>query len=99
MLRKLVGYAHEEALKCELAKLQESFQEWKAGRISPFELSDMIHRFHEGPRKELFVKYVKGGLELLAADAVVNGLIPESAIPEELREHLAPAIEVLRGLA
>lgn len=92
LLRELTGRAYQEALSRELSRLQESFHAWQAGKLSAFDLNEEIHRFHQGPSRELYVHYTSRLYELVVARAVVQGLLSESSLPEEIRIHLAPAI-------
>ena len=92
LLRELADRAYEEALGRELSKLEESFHAWRAGKLAAFDLTQEIHRFHQGPNRELYIHYTSRLHELVVARAVVQGLLPESSLTEELRAHLAPEI-------
>ena len=52
-MRSLVGLAREMELKRALEEVHADFQNWKAGGIDSFELSDRIHKFHDGPNREI----------------------------------------------
>jgi hypothetical protein len=72
--------------------LHESFQAWREGRLSPFDLSDEIHRFHQGPNRDLYVRYTSSQHGAAVARAVAEGLLPESSLSEEVRIDLEPLI-------
>lgn len=57
ILRDLYWSAHDEELRRALAALASDFEAWKAGGISSDELSDRIHRFHDGVSREIFNRY------------------------------------------
>ena len=59
--------AHEEELRRALIPVDAAFQQWRAGQVSSGELAELIHRFHEGPARDLFKKYNYGQLELAVA--------------------------------
>jgi hypothetical protein len=50
LLHEYGGKAHEAELREALVPLAEAFKRWERGEIDSFELKDMIHRFHQGPR-------------------------------------------------
>jgi hypothetical protein len=91
-LRDLQGLAWERELTGALEELLKDFQTWKKGEISPFELNDRIHRFHNGRSRELFNAYA-GSLDTFWLEFVVaRGVIEESEVSEELlvvyRSHI-----------
>jgi hypothetical protein len=92
LLRELARRAHQEAFGRELSKLQASFHAWQAGELSAFDLNEQIHRFHDGPSRDLYVHYTSRLYELIVARAVVQGLLSESSLPEEVRVHLSLSI-------
>ncbi len=77
-LRELAGLAGDRELGAELARLEASFAEWRAGRISPYELSDRIHKFHQGPARDLYVLYTRVHPDTLVARAVAYDLLQEN---------------------
>lgn len=88
-MRLLVGLAHEAELGNALDDLFGEFQAWKSGAIDAFELSDRIHKFHDGPNREIYLRYTSRlDLQFLVHCALKNGLIQKSAVPEELRPYL-----------
>ncbi len=52
-LRRLAGLAYERELAKALEALEESFGQWRKKKISAFELSDCIHKFHNGTARNL----------------------------------------------
>jgi hypothetical protein len=93
LLRMCAGEAHEEELRRALVPLAEAFDRWKRGDIASSELSNLIHKFHQGPPRELFVKYNTNHLEAPVAHAIVTGVLDKDKIPRELLEHLAASIK------
>jgi hypothetical protein len=93
LLRTCAGEAHEEELRRALEPLAEAFDRWKRGDIASSELSDLIHKFHQGPPRELFVKYNTNHLEAPVAHAIVTGVLDKNKIPLELLEHLTASIK------
>ena len=95
-LRELGGIAYERDLSGELAKLESEFKRWRGGQISPFELSDTIHRFHQGPSRRLFSKYDGSQLEFAVAHAIHRGVITEEEAGAETIELLGRHLASLR---
>src|SRR5690606_36549785 len=96
-LRELAGLAWERELGTELAELEASFRQWRAGEVTPHELSDRIHRFHHGPARALYVLYtMRSHPSALVARAVSVGVLTENDVPAELMAALAGAIEFHR---
>jgi hypothetical protein len=94
LLREWSGRAYAEELRRALLPLGKSFDRWRAGDLDSFELSERIHRFHQGPNRELFNRYNSGNtiLHLIVARAVFAGILDREQMPEELLEYLAPSL-------
>jgi hypothetical protein len=92
LLREYAAVAHEEELRRALLPLAEAFKRWERGDLGSGELSGLIHRFHQGPARELFVRYNTPYLVAPVAYAVVEGVLDRTAMPDELLEHLAGMI-------
>ena len=85
--------AHEEELRRALLPLAAAFEAWKAGKVSGGDLVEAIHNFHQGPARELFVKYDRRLLNSSVAQAIATGIIKRDSVPPEVLEHLAGVIE------
>jgi hypothetical protein len=97
LLREHAAAAHEEELRRALAPVAEAFKRWERGELGSGELSEIIHRFHQGPARELFARYNTPYLEMIVAYAITVGVLDRQKIPAELRDHLARALEFYEG--
>jgi len=89
-LRELCGLAYERDLAAELARVEAAFRRWRANEVDAFELSDLIHQFHEGPSRRLFVKYSQPDLPMAVASAIHRGVLGEGEVGAEILELLGP---------
>jgi len=92
LLREYAGAAHEEELRRALLPVSEAFGRWARRELGNGELSEIIHRFHQGPARELWVRYNTSHLEMAVAFAITTGVLGRETIPAELLEHLAGAL-------
>jgi hypothetical protein len=99
LLRTAAGAAHEEELGRALLPVAEAFELWKAGQLGSGELSEILHRFHQGPNLELFRRYNAPNPNLAVAHAIVTGILDRSTIAPELLEHLAGALKFYESQA
>jgi len=76
-LRGVIAVAYKRELASELAKLETHFARWRAGEIDPFELNDLLHRFHDGASRKLYNQYSSSDLEWLAASAIMRDIVTE----------------------
>jgi len=95
-LRALAGEAYARELDRELQDLDSGFSDWRHKHIDAFQLSDLIHEFHQGPSRELFSQYTRLDPGFLVARAFARGLLQESEVPASLREALSSLIEYCR---
>lgn len=98
MLREYAAEAHERELHRELTKLDQSFAEWRAGKIGSGELSDRVHQYEVGPSRELFKQYNGGRHEMLVAYAIVVGILKREEVSSELLEALAKPLSFYESL-
>jgi len=89
LLREWNMEAHERELHRELIKLDQSFAEWREGKISSGELSHRIHQWDTGPSRELYKRYNSGLREMNVAYAIAVGILEEDNVPVELREAIS----------
>jgi hypothetical protein len=97
LLREHAAAAHEEELRRALVPVAEAFKRCERGELGSGELSEIIHRFHQGPARELFARYNTPYLEMIVAYAITVGVLDRQKIPAELRDHLARALEFYEG--
>jgi hypothetical protein len=95
-LRELGATAYERDLSDELTKLESEFKRWRSNEIGAFELSEAIHRFHQGPSRDLFSKYDRSVLELAVAHAVQRGVLSVDEVGADLIELLEGHLALLR---
>src|SRR5947208_14991575 len=94
LLRECAAAAHEEELRRALLPIAEAFKLWEQGGLGSGELSELIHRFHKGPARELYVRYDTNDLEAPVAYAIVTGVLDRKAVPAEVLGHVARRIRL-----
>jgi hypothetical protein len=95
-VREIGAMAYERELSAELSKLETEFGRWRAGEIDAYELSERIHRFHQGPARRLFSKYDHSNRDFAVADAIRRGLITEAEAGGDVIEMLRNYLDFLR---
>src|SRR2546428_11766812 len=92
MLREHAAAAYEEELRRALVPLAEAFHRWSEGQLGSGELSALIHGFHQGPARELRVRYNPGStsrLDMLRALPIVTCGLDREPVPADVRRHFA----------
>jgi hypothetical protein len=87
-LRKLAGLAYERELAKALGSLEEDFKRWRKNKISAFELSELIHKFHNGIARDLWSFHTTGPAELNVKHAIIKGVILNNEISAGILEKL-----------
>lgn len=95
LIRECAAAAEEAELRRALLPLAEAFEQWKRGEIDSFSLQELIHKFHQGPAREIYLRYSRNNQAALAG-AIATGLLDASAVPLEVLEELARLIECFR---
>jgi len=98
LIREYVGRAHENELRRALGKLDQSFAEWRAGKIDSWELSDRVHRYEMDSSGELYKKYHYGQNDVNLAYAIVAGILNRDEVPIELLEALEQPLSYYQKL-
>src|SRR5262245_14102262 len=93
-LRSLAGMAYTRELGNELAKLEMDFGAWRRGEIDPFELSDRIHRFHDGVSRDLYVTYRDLPPGHAVARAIALHVLERAEVPSDLLAALESTIQL-----
>jgi len=91
-LREYAAGAHEEERRRALLPVAEAFRRWERKELDSGELSEIIHKFHQGPARDLWVRYNTAYLEMAVAFAITTGLLSRDTVPAELLDHLAGPI-------
>jgi hypothetical protein len=92
-LCELTRKAHDRELRVYLDELEMRFKEWREGIISPSDLSNFIHEFHDISARHVYKTYTTLKQEELVARALGIGLLREEEVPSEIRERLSAAID------
>ena len=98
LLRELTGEAWEAELGEELEKLFEDFTKWLDHGMSALDLSDRIHKFHNGPSRDLYSLYTGADPAMIVGRAIAMGFIDKESLNDELRLKLAGQISAFRRL-
>jgi hypothetical protein len=95
-IRDLGGIAYERDLSEHLGALESEFNRWRAGEIDAFAVSESIHRFHQGPARELFSIYAAtSDPQFAVAHAIHRGLLRRDEVGAEVLEILGKHLGVL----
>jgi hypothetical protein len=92
LLREHAGRAYAEELNRELLPLADDFDRWRRGELDGFELSERIHRFHDGPARDLYKKYRYASPETNVAYAIHAGILERERVPPELLAYIGNAL-------
>ena len=95
-LEELAVQAYERDLNKEIAKLADRFDEWRAGQWDPWELTDLIHKFHNGPARELYKVYNSDFRDLAVASALARGILSQEEVPGEVWPYIQDEVEIIR---
>ena len=93
-LRQLADRAYEIELNRELKNLQTEFERWQRAEISAFDVSEAIHRFHQGPARELFVTYTHRHPKAAVAYAIQTGILDRTQVAPDVLTELAGAMSL-----
>jgi hypothetical protein len=96
-IHELARVAHERKLAAALAELEGELTRWRQGAIDAFEVSERIHRFHDGVARELWTRYSDAAmLDWQVARDIAAGAITEEEAGTEVVAALQPSIETSR---
>lgn len=84
LIREYAAAAHEEELRRALLPLADAFKQWERREIDSFVLEDLIHHFHQGAARDVYLRYASNRPEPAVAHAIVAGILDRSAVPAEI---------------
>ncbi len=93
-LRIFAEEAHERELSEAMMELYEDFQEWGGDQISVFDLTERIHKFHDGISRELYKRYVLLDPEFGVAHALNHGILGAKDVGENLVKALGNMVDI-----
>jgi hypothetical protein len=93
LVREWAAVAHDRELTKALQDLRIQFERWERAEITAADLNGLIHRFHEGPSREIWKHYATNHVEPAVAFAVATGMIRREELPSELLEHITNWIQ------
>lgn len=94
-VRRLIGQwnniAYERELRAALTELLQVFHEWEAGKLNSFEMSEAIHKYHDGTARTLYKLYAMdcSREDWLLDAAVSHGIVSKEELPAVLQDALA----------
>ena len=83
-----MALAYERELGKALEALEENFRQWRKNKIMAFELSELIHKFHNGIARDLWSFYERGHTELSIRHAIAEGIILKTEVSLVIFEKL-----------
>jgi hypothetical protein len=95
-IREMAGVAYEREMSAALDKLLASFQKWKQGKISPFDLDERIHEYHNGTARELYKQYATGDPDMAVMLALARGVVKIEELNEDCRSFYQERVNRLR---
>ena len=98
LLNEYVTEAYERELQRELTKLDQSFSDWRSGKIGSGELSYRVHQYETGPSRALYQRYNRSPKDMTLAYMIVAGVLRRDEIPEELLQALERPLSFYQAL-
>ncbi len=96
-IKQLCDRAYKAELEAALRDVEAGFADWRKDRLDCFELSDLIHDFHQGPNRSLYNYYSRVKPHMAAARAIAEGLVPRDEVPQEVIATLAADWTLMNG--
>jgi len=84
-IRELASVSYERELNAALDKLLAAFQKWKQGGMSPFDLNEEIHQYHNGTARDLYKQYAMCDPDMAVMFALAEGILKIEELNEDCR--------------
>ena len=75
-IRQLADLAWDRGLRLELRKIAVAIEEMENGRLTPFDVTDRIHKFHDGAARDLYKQFSSSLPWLAVCRAHLDGDLP-----------------------
>ncbi len=86
-IREMAGVAYEREMTAALDELFEYYHKWKKGELNPFDVSEAIHKFHNGISRDLYKQYAMVGdrPDMAIVIALAHGVLKLEELDEDCR--------------
>lgn len=91
-VRQLAGIAWERELRHEICGIAAAINEMDNGSLSPFDVNDRIHKFHNGASRDLYIQYSESLPWLGVSRAYFDGVLTDDDLvgaSDEVRTGIA----------
>ena len=95
-LGRVAGLAYERELSVALSELEVYFQRWREGQIEPHDVSDEIHKFHQGASRKLWSRYHGVDDYLVAVEAIATGVVERQEVAADLLQIMEPSFSLFQ---
>ncbi len=93
-LRELAGLCYETEMTNALDELKIDFEKWRNGEMTVWDLSEKIHKFHDGTARDLYKFYeLSGDPRNSVARGVSIGILKMDDIQEDCHPLLERLVE------
>lgn len=97
-IKELSLKAYEAELREHLGELYCNFQDWDNNKLKSGELVELIHKFHNGPARDMYKYYNHVDSDLAVGRAIVLKLLSKDEIPDEVYPYISNSIEFYKNL-
>ena len=90
-VRQLAGIAWERELRSELLGIAAAINEMENGLLSPFDVNDRIHKFHDGASRDLYKQYSQSLPWSGVCHAYIDGVLTDDDLvdaSDEIRDGI-----------
>lgn len=94
--KELANLAWQRELDRHIASLAERFDEWRKKKIDCFQLNELIHKFHDGPSREVWKKHNNLDADVIVTMAVASGILKKEEIPQDILQYIEKQVEFCR---
>jgi hypothetical protein len=91
-LRTLSRIAYERELKNTLSILAAKFDNWKIGKVTSFEMEELVHKYDCDESRKLWSLYNSSSLQSIVTRAIATGLLSEEEVGAKIITLLAEQI-------
>lgn len=95
-IREMAAVAYERAMAAALDKLLAAFQKWKQGKMTPFNLDEEIHQYHNGTARDLYKQYATGDPDTAVLIALSKEVLKIGELNEDCRSFYQERINRFR---